>query len=272
MYLVPGLPQGTWSSQYLRRSGRGGECSVGPGGQSRRRHGEPPPNAVIVLPNPLTPLQHDVTATALCYIVCGCKRRRTQYPTTTSPTPPHIHASSPRTTKHTMSDFFNNNSSSTGNSNSEFSSGPGGRTQADGFVQDQGQGGAYDNMQSSAQSDQMGGGQGAMGSGVAGGYSGNSGSNNTSSQTGEKKDWLDKGLESLGKKAGFNLVSALVLSVLGWELIATCVERQERGHCWRLPQQGGQGACRSVPHPHRGSPTWMLTVSCLLGRNLPGVQ
>ncbi|KAL1939355.1 hypothetical protein VTO73DRAFT_10158 [Trametes versicolor] len=101
-----------------------------------------------------------------------------------------------------MSDFFNNNSSSTGNS--EFTSGPGGGTQTDGFAQGQGQGGAYDNMQSSNASSNMGGGQGAMGSGVAGGYSGNQ-SSNTSSQTGEKKDWLDKGLESLGKKAGFNL-------------------------------------------------------------------
>ncbi|KAI0634897.1 hypothetical protein C8Q77DRAFT_1054645 [Trametes polyzona] len=97
-----------------------------------------------------------------------------------------------------MSDSFNNTSSSTG-TNSEFTSGPGGGTHSEGFNQGQGRGGAYDEMQSS-QSESMGGGQGAMGSGVAGGYSGNQ-----QSSTGEKKDWLDKGIESLGKKAGVNI-------------------------------------------------------------------
>ena len=55
----------------------------------------------------------------------------------------------------------------------------------------------------------MGGGVGAHGSGVAGGYSSNADQSqtNTSGQTGEKQDWLDKGIEWAGKKAGVNVVS-----------------------------------------------------------------
>ncbi|KAI0353333.1 hypothetical protein OH77DRAFT_1458393 [Trametes cingulata] len=99
-----------------------------------------------------------------------------------------------------MSDSWNNTASSTG-MNSEYTQGPGGGTHSEGFNQGQGTGGAYDEMQSS-QSNNMGGGQGAMGSGVAGGYSGQSGQ---TQPTGEKQDWLDKGLEAVGKKAGVNV-------------------------------------------------------------------
>ncbi|KAI0674078.1 hypothetical protein C8Q78DRAFT_1067227 [Trametes maxima] len=95
-----------------------------------------------------------------------------------------------------MSESWSN--ASTTGSNSGFTQGPGGGTHSEGFNQGQGRGGAYDELQSS-QSDGMGGGRGAMGSGVAGGHSGNTQS------TGEKQDWLDKGLESLGKKAGFTV-------------------------------------------------------------------
>ena len=37
--------------------------------------------------------------------------------------------------------------------------------------------------------------------GGAGGYEGSQ-----QSQTGEKQDWLDKGIESIGSKVGFNVV------------------------------------------------------------------
>ncbi|KAJ8475358.1 hypothetical protein ONZ51_g6596 [Trametes cubensis] len=99
-----------------------------------------------------------------------------------------------------MSDSFGNTASSTG-TNSEYTQGPGGGTHSEGFNQGQGQGGAYDQMQS-AQSSDMGGGQGAMGSGVAGGYSGNQ---SQSQPSGEKRDWLDKGIEAIGKKVGVNI-------------------------------------------------------------------
>ncbi|KAI0084980.1 hypothetical protein BDY19DRAFT_997216 [Irpex rosettiformis] len=59
----------------------------------------------------------------------------------------------------------------------------------------------YDQMTKSSTDAGMGGGQGVHGSGVAGGYQG-------SGNTQEKQDWLDKGLESVGKKAGFNLSDA----------------------------------------------------------------
>ena len=52
----------------------------------------------------------------------------------------------------------------------------------------------------------MGGGAGSHGSGVAGGYTG-------SGQTQEKQDWLDKGIEFAGKKAGMNVVSGVVSAV-----------------------------------------------------------
>ncbi|KAI0763959.1 hypothetical protein BD413DRAFT_616012 [Trametes elegans] len=99
-----------------------------------------------------------------------------------------------------MSNLLNNSASSTG-TNSEYTQGPGAGTHSEGLNQGQGQAGAYDEMQSS-QSNTMGGGHGAMGSGVAGGYS----SNQSQSQTsGEKADWLDKGIEAIGKKAGFTV-------------------------------------------------------------------
>jgi len=74
----------------------------------------------------------------------------------------------------------------------------------------QGQGGGYDNLQQSQQ-DGMGGGQGAMGSGVAGGYDGNSqqqqnqNQNQSSGQNQGQQDWLDKGIEFMGQKAGMNV-------------------------------------------------------------------
>ncbi|EMD36190.1 hypothetical protein CERSUDRAFT_95538 [Gelatoporia subvermispora B] len=80
----------------------------------------------------------------------------------------------------------------------------------------QGVGGAYDQMSSAANSgserggeDHMGGGQGSFGSGVAGG-GGQAPSNQQQQQQGqgqpaEKQDWLDKGLQGLSKKAGYNL-------------------------------------------------------------------
>lgn len=69
---------------------------------------------------------------------------------------------------------------------------------------DQGMGGGYHGMsQASNTEGGMGGGAGAHGSGVAGGYSSNA---DQSQGTGEKKDWLDKGIEWAGKKAGVNVV------------------------------------------------------------------
>lgn len=76
----------------------------------------------------------------------------------------------------------------------------------------------------------MGGGQGAMGSGVAGGHEGSASNNanaNFSSdassaqgmgqgQPAEKQDWLDKGLEAVGKKAGYSMVSALDCARVSW--------------------------------------------------------
>lgn len=104
----------------------------------------------------------------------------------------------------TIMSFTDNTSSSTG-MNTQYTDGPGAATHSEGFNQSQDQG-AYSEMQSGQGSNDMGGGRGAMGSGVAGGYEGNSQSSQTT-QTGEKADWLDKGLESLGKKAGVNIVS-----------------------------------------------------------------
>ena len=76
-------------------------------------------------------------------------------------------------------------------------------------------------LQQGAQQHDMGGGRGAMGSGVAGGHEGSASSNNASGNTSnvsndasaaqgapaEKKDWLDKGFEAVGKKAGYSMVS-----------------------------------------------------------------
>ncbi|KAI0682733.1 hypothetical protein BC835DRAFT_1398696 [Cytidiella melzeri] len=73
----------------------------------------------------------------------------------------------------------------------------------------QGEGAGYDQMTNSADDTGMGGGQGVHGSGVAGGYGGQSQSQTqTQSQPAEKQDWLDKGLEMAGKKAGYNLSDA----------------------------------------------------------------
>lgn len=92
-----------------------------------------------------------------------------------------------------------------------YAQGPGSGADAQQFSQ--GQGGGYDNMQQSGQDD-MGGGRGAMGSGVSGGYEGNQsnqqgqqGQQNQQGQgqTQEKQDWLDKGLTMMGKKAGMNV-------------------------------------------------------------------
>ena len=56
----------------------------------------------------------------------------------------------------------------------------------------------------------MGGGNGVHGSGVAGGHEGNATQKQaaaSSTSTGEKQDWLDKGITAAGKKFGFNVVS-----------------------------------------------------------------
>ncbi|RDX46451.1 hypothetical protein K466DRAFT_582388 [Polyporus arcularius HHB13444] len=103
--------------------------------------------------------------------------------------------------------FTDDNTASSTGMNSEYTDGPGAGAHSESFNQSQDQG-AYSQMQGSQGSDDMGGGRGAMGSGVAGGYEGNSQGNSQSSQTsqtGEKQDWLDKGIESLGKKAGVNV-------------------------------------------------------------------
>ncbi|KAI0827184.1 hypothetical protein BC628DRAFT_1418762 [Trametes gibbosa] len=103
-----------------------------------------------------------------------------------------------------MSNSWNNATS--GGTESEFTQGPGGGANTGDLNQEQGRGGAYDELQGS-QPGGMGGGQGAMGSGVAGGYSGNQQQTQQSqqTQTGEKQDWLDKGIEAIGKKAGFSI-------------------------------------------------------------------
>lgn len=84
----------------------------------------------------------------------------------------------------------------------------------------QGVGGGYDGMTQASQTDSgMGGGAGAQGSGVAGGYSSNADQQqtNTAGAGGEKQDWLDKGLQFAGKKAGVNVVSSAfpILSARG---------------------------------------------------------
>lgn len=90
-----------------------------------------------------------------------------------------------------------------------YAQGPGSGADAQQFGQ--GQGGGYDNMQQSGQDD-MGGGRGAMGSGVAGGYGGSQSDQQSQQgqqgqgQTQENQDWLDKGLTMMGKKAGMNVV------------------------------------------------------------------
>ncbi|KAH9838027.1 uncharacterized protein C8Q71DRAFT_857194 [Rhodofomes roseus] len=84
-----------------------------------------------------------------------------------------------------------------------------------------GQGSTYDSMQGGQQQGGqqpqrgMGGGQGAFGSGVAGGYGSNNsqgqqnqqgqGQQGQGQQGAEKQDWLDKGIEALGNKVGHNV-------------------------------------------------------------------
>ena len=113
--------------------------------------------------------------------------------------------------------FFNNTASSTGE-NTEYTNGPGSGTNSEAFNQSQDRG-AYSEMQSSQGSDDMGGGRGAMGSGVAGGYGGTSG--NQQQVQGEKKDWLDKGISALGNKFGVNVVSASVNARPPWRTLLT---------------------------------------------------
>ena len=71
---------------------------------------------------------------------------------------------------------------------------------------------------SKAENQDMGGGAGAHGSGIAGGWGGPADSqggvsqqSGQTGQTGEKQDWLDKGIEFAGKKAGMNVVSGASL-------------------------------------------------------------
>ena len=89
----------------------------------------------------------------------------------------------------------------------------------------------YDQMASSQNDQGMGGGYGAHGSGVAGGYEGSGaqsqgqqqqqqpgvGSGSTG-QPAEKQDWLDKGITAAGKKFGFNVVS-VIGEKRGWDAL-----------------------------------------------------
>lgn len=63
----------------------------------------------------------------------------------------------------------------------------------------------YDQISSQQENQGMGGGVGAQGSGVAGGHEGQS--------TTEKQDWLDKGIQGIGKKFGMNVVSVNICIV-----------------------------------------------------------
>ncbi|KAI0916094.1 hypothetical protein AcV5_002939 [Taiwanofungus camphoratus] len=81
--------------------------------------------------------------------------------------------------------------------------------------QGQGTGGGYDNTQQTQQQD-MGGGRGAFGSGVAGGYEGNQnqGQQNQGQeqqqnpgQGQQQQNWLDKGVGYVGQKAGVNVTN-----------------------------------------------------------------
>ena len=106
-----------------------------------------------------------------------------------------------------MSDNFN--PSGTG-MNTEYTQGPAAGTHSEGFNQSQDMG-AYDEMQRSQGGD-MGGGGAVAGSGVAGGYENNQNQSQPATgmaQTGEKQDWLDKGIEAAGRKFGINVVSTL---------------------------------------------------------------
>ena len=133
-----------------------------------------------------------------------------------------------------MSDTFN--TSGTGKK-SQSTQVPGGGTQPGAFNQGQ-TGGAYDELQRSQGGD-MGGGRAAAGSGVAGGYegqgqqaqaaAGGQGQQQQQQQAGKKQDWLDKGIESAGKKVGANVVSVLgwISAVaLAWLTVESFPERQ----------------------------------------------
>ena len=60
----------------------------------------------------------------------------------------------------------------------------------------------------------------------------------TQQQGGERQDWLDKGIEFAGKKAGVNIVSALL--ECGAARADGAAERRERGQGGRLHEQGIQ--------------------------------
>lgn len=63
--------------------------------------------------------------------------------------------------------------------------------------QDQSNSQGYDQISSQQENQDMGGGAGVHGSGVAGGHQGQSAT--------EKQDWLDKGIQGIGKKFGVNV-------------------------------------------------------------------
>ncbi|RPD65192.1 hypothetical protein L226DRAFT_609864 [Lentinus tigrinus ALCF2SS1-7] len=103
-----------------------------------------------------------------------------------------------------FTDNNNNNTASSTGMDTEYTDGPAAGTNSDAFSQSPDQG-AYSDLQSGQGASDMGGGGGAMGSGVAGGYEGNSQQSQASAATGEKADWLDKGMMGLGKKFGVNI-------------------------------------------------------------------
>ncbi|KAH9949691.1 hypothetical protein B0H21DRAFT_726892 [Amylocystis lapponica] len=154
------------------------------------------------------------------------RRRRPYIPRSSQQNPPTLSSLPPLTNQrslnplHTMDDSWPQSSGNAGNQ------GPGAGANAQDLQQQgQGAGGGYDQMQGNQQGAQsgygqaqggqqesMGGGVGSMGSGVAGGYSGQQqqsgqpqAQGQTQDQAQEKQDWLDKGIEFLGKKAGVNV-------------------------------------------------------------------
>ena len=93
-------------------------------------------------------------------------------------------------------------------SNQDFQQAPGaGFTSNDLRGSGQGEDRGYDQMAKSQKDEGMGGGYGAHGSGVAGGYEGNQAQGQQGGQGVEKQDWLDKGIQAGGKKFGMNIVS-----------------------------------------------------------------
>lgn len=76
-------------------------------------------------------------------------------------------------------------------------------------------------------------------------FGNNQGGNNAqgAQQGGEKADWLDKGIEAAGDKAGVNIVRASLPHATTTRMCAYCghlTEPEERGHRGRLREQGGQ--------------------------------